>query len=217
MNKPKPRKCRIKAEGCEITYTPFNSLQKCCYNAKCVMANHRKEEENKAAKKAYKERQESKQNKKALRDFNRKDLRWQHKHTQKAFNRMRVLEEFLWFAERGLEPECISCGKTLGNDQWCCGHMKTRGAQSGLRYDKRNTFLQHNRKCNMGLSGDIEGTASTRGYKRGLIDRFGEEEGQLIIDYCERNVAPIKWEWQELEAFRAECNERIRDLEKALD
>ena len=134
----------------------------------------------------------------------KKDLRWQHKVTQAAFNKMRVQEELAWFKDRGLEPTCISCGNPLGGDQWCCGHFKTRGAQSGLRYDRRNTFLQHNRRCNMMLSGDIEGTKTTRGYKQGLIDRFGEEEGQAIIDYCQINVEPIKWQWEVLEKNRAE-------------
>ena len=52
----------------------------------------------------------------ASRDAKRRDLKWQHKLTQKTFNRMRVLEELLWFKERGLEPECISCGRPLGGD-----------------------------------------------------------------------------------------------------
>lgn len=151
------------------------------------------------------------------RDAKRRDLKWQHKLTQKAFNRMRVLEELLWFKQRGLEPECISCGRTLGGDQWCCGHFKTRGAQSGLRYDPKNTYLQHNHRCNMNLSGDIEGTKTTRGYKQGLKERFGEQEGQKIIDYCESNTSPVKWTWEELEQMRKNFNSRIRNLENSLN
>ena len=146
----------------------------------------------------------------------KKDLRWQHKVTQAAFNKMRVQEELLWFKDRGLEPTCISCGYLLGGDQWCCGHFKTRGAQSGLRYDRRNTFLQHNRRCNMMLSGDIEGSKTTRGYKKGLVYRFGEEEGQAIIEYCQINVEPIKWQWEALEKNRAEYLKRIRELKRRL-
>lgn len=150
------------------------------------------------------------------RDLKRRDLRYQHKLTQPVFNKMRVLEELIWFAERGQEPTCISCAKPLGGDQWCCGHFKTRGAQSGLRYDRKNTFLQHNYKCNMNMSGDIAGTKTTRGYKQGLLDRFGETDGQAIIDHCETNTKPVKWAWQDLEQFRAECNARIRELEETL-
>lgn len=68
----------------------------------------------------------------------------------------------------------------------------------------------------MNLSGDIEGTKTTRGYKQGLKDRFGEEEGQAIIDYCESNISPVKWDWQKLEEMRKNFNSRIRDLESVL-
>ena len=67
-----------------------------------------------------------KEARKAKREFNRSDLKWQHKQTQAAFNKMRVLEEIKWFTDRGLEPECISCGKK--NMDWCCGHFKTFGS-----------------------------------------------------------------------------------------
>ena len=157
-----------------------------------------------------------KSDRKISKDLDRHDLRWQHKHTQRVFNRMRVLEEFLWFKDRGMEPECISCGKTLGGDQWCCGHLKTRGAQSGLRYNRNNTFLQHNHRCNMNLSGDIEGSKSTRGYKKGLLERFGEEEGQSTLDYCETHTATVKWAWQDLEDMRKEFAKQVKYLEKKL-
>lgn len=132
--------------------------------------------------------------------------------TQSSFNKMRRLEEFLWFRERGLEPTCISCGNPIGNDQWCCGHFKTRGSQSNLRFDRKNTFLQHNNRCNKNLSGDIEGTKTTRGYKKGLIERFGEKDGQDTIDYCESNSTPYKWTCEELIELRKTFNKKIRDI-----
>ncbi len=153
---------------------------------------------------------------KQAQDLKRDSLKWQHKHTQTAFNKMRILEELLWFKERGLEPICISCYRPLGNDQWCCGHFKTRGAQAGLRYDRKNSFLQHNVRCNMHLSGDIYGTNKTIGYVAGLLERFGEVEGQAIIDYCETNTKPVKWEWRQLEEMRAEFRKRIKLLEQQL-
>lgn len=64
----------------------------------------------------------------------------------------------------------------------------------------------------MMLSGDIAGTKTTRGYKQGLIDRFGKEEGRAIIDHCESNSEPVNWEWEELEKMRASFNARIREL-----
>lgn len=147
----------------------------------------------------------------------KQNVAWQHKQTQKAFNRMRVLQEFLWFKSRGLEPTCISCGKVKGGDHWCCGHFKTRGAQSNLRYDTKNTFLQHNVRCNMHLSGNIEGTRTTPGYKKGLVDRFGDDDGLAIISYCESRTEPKKWTWQELEEMRKEFNKNIRNLKSNLE
>ncbi|WP_278366890.1 recombination protein NinG [Marinobacter salarius] len=194
-----PKKCK----ECRKPFDPYNSLQVACSPA-CALAVGRKV----AAKKADKA---AKQARSERREFNRRDLTWQHKQCQRVFNRMRVLEELQWFRQRGAEPECISCGRICMD--WCCGHFKTRGAQSNLRYDRMNTFLQCNRYCNESLSGNIEGTKTTRGYKQGLVARFGEEEAQRIIDYCESNTAPVKWDWQELEALRKQWSQRIRDIE----
>jgi hypothetical protein len=145
-------------------------------------------------------------------DLNRRHLPWQHEQCKTSFNRLRVQEEFQWFAERGLEPECISCGKQ--NMDWCCGHYKTVGAQSGLRYDRNCTFLQCNRYCNMGLSGNLSGNKTTRGYTQGLADRFGQAEADRIIAYCEAQTAPVKWDWQEMEAWRKDWNIKYRELSK---
>ena len=193
------KKCRI----CKTKFEPYNSLQVAC-SVSCAREVGRMQVEKKAEKAAKQARAER-------REFNRRDLNWQHKQCQRVFNRMRVLEELQWFRDRGLEPECISCGKT--HMDWCCGHFKTRGAQSNLRYDRRNTFLQCNKYCNESLSANIEGTKTTRGYKQGLVDRFGEAEAQRIIDHCETSTAPVKWDWQELEALRKQWSQRIRDLE----
>ena len=144
------------------------------------------------------------------REFLLSDVRHQHKLTQASFNRMRVLEELAWFEKKGVEPYCISCGKTKMD--WCCGHFKTVGSSGSLRYDRNNTFLQCNWYCNMNKSGNIEGCANTHGYKKGLYLRFGNE-GEEIIDYCERNQSSVKkWTGIELEGIRKEFSKRASDL-----
>jgi len=148
--------------------------------------------------------------------FYEKDLPWQHKQCKKVFNKLRRLEEFKWFADRGLQPICISCGGELGGDEWCCGHFKTVGAQGGLRYDKVNTYLQHNVRCNKNLSGDVYGTNTTRGYLKGLADRFGEDKAKAIIEYCETHSQAVKWVASDLQALRKQWNKEIRILEKLL-
>ena len=147
-----------------------------------------------------------KANKKAVRDLDKKSLKWQHKQTQPVFNKLRRLQEFKWFSDRGLEPVCNSCQKPLGNDQWCNGHLVSVGSNGRLRYDFKNSYLQHNNRCNKNLSGDVEN------FKKGLIIRFGEDEGQAIIDYCETNNKPIKRTWQDLEELRSTFNKLIKEL-----
>ena len=142
-------------------------------------------------------------------EFRLNDVPHQHKLTQAVFNKLRVLEEIKWFSDRGLEPECISCGKK--NMDWCCGHFKSRGAQGNLRYDKKNTYLQCNRYCNMALSGNIAGNKTTRGYAAGLFVRFGEASKD-IIDYCESSTAVKKWTGEELQEMRKQFNKQIKEL-----
>ena len=194
---------------CKSKYVAqYNTLQPTCNNFECMAAHATKTREK--AQKA--EKKQRKANDKA---FKQKvvieDLGYQHGLTKPVFNRMRVLEEFKWFSDRDIEPYCISCQKT--NMDWCCGHFKTVGSQGNLRYDRLNTYLQCNRYCNMGLSGNIEGNKTTVGYKKGLLLRFGEDEGQWIIDYCEIHTEKADWYWEDLKNFRAEYSARIRELE----
>lgn len=197
---------RCKAKSCRQKFEPWNSLQEAC-SVTCALEIASE----KAEKKARKDRARAR---KERREFNRRDIQWQHKQCQKVFNRMRVLEEIKWFRDRGLEPECISCGK---NGDFCCGHFKTVGAQSGLRYDRINTYLQCNTSCNKGLSGNLNGNKHSRGYRQGLIERFGPEKAEEIERYCDSKTQPVKWDWQEMERWRREWSARIRELESELE
>ena len=141
--------------------------------------------------------------------FKINDTRKQLELTQKVFNKLRRLQEFEWFRSRGLEPECISCGKKKMD--WCNGHFKTVGSQGALRFDPVNCYLQCNRYCNKGLSGNINGNANTRGYLIGLLERFGVDESERIIEYCSRDRVK-KWTGQELFDMRKEFNRQIKQL-----
>lgn len=159
---------------------------------------------------------EKKNASRAGKEAKRTDIKWQHKLTQQAFNKMRVLEELVWFATRGEQPTCISCAKELGKDQWACGHYKTQGHNQSLRYDRKNTYLQHNYRCNLKMSGDIHGTATTRGFRQGILDRYGPVYGQTLIDHCERTASHYHWHWRELEDMRSEFNQTIKGLRALL-
>ena len=123
----------------------------------------------------------------------------------------------MWFAERNQIPTCISCGNPLGGDQWCAGHFVSRGSSSALRFDPVNVWLQHNKRCNQALSADIEGTRTTHGYKQGLKNRFGDIEGQQIIDYCKNNNELRKYGNDELKTIRAEFSKVAKLTETKLE
>jgi hypothetical protein len=206
MRKCRAKQCRLPLPTKKAS-TPIQAAGFCSYDCATKHGLHLASTNREKVTKAKKT-----EARKDLRDLNRRKISWQHDQCQPVFNRLRVQEELQWFADRGLDPECISCGKT--NMDWCCGHLKTVGAQSGLRYDPRNTFLQCNMYCNQSLSGNLTGNKNTRGYTQGLADRFGAVEAQRIIDYCETKTAAVKWDWQEMEAWRKEWNQQIREIQK---
>jgi hypothetical protein len=194
--KIKQRTCKNK--GCNNKYPQYNSIQTWC-SPKCgaeiaqakVKANYKSETEN------------------LRREFYAKDRAHQLHLTQTVFNRLRKLQEYEWFADKGLEPECISCGKK--NMDWCCSHLKTVGSQGALRFDKDNTKLACNRYCNKALSGNINGNKTSRGYLKGLHERFGEEEANRIIEYCNQDRVKT-WECNELISMRKAFNKQIREI-----
>lgn len=199
------KKYACKASNCDNKFEKtFSTTQNVC-GVRCAIALN-------AETREKKKNSQITQNRKALREHNRRNVRWQHKLTQKAFNRMRVLEEMEWFRTRGLEPECISCGKTRMD--WCCGHFKTVGGHGELRYDRMNTHLQCNRNCNMALSGNINGNKTSRGYLQGLYDRYGGEQAREIIDACETATDRKPWTWETLESIRVKFNAKIRRMEE---
>jgi len=129
---------------------------------------------------------------------------------QSLFNKMRRLEELLWFKQQGAEPICISCQKPLGGDIWACGHYKTRGARKDLAFERLNTHLQHNFGCNSNKSGDVEGQ------RVGYALRYGSEGAEKILSDLEivrQTPKRTPDEWMQMKKeYRAE----IRRLEKLL-
>ncbi|MBL4940952.1 MAG: recombination protein NinG [Colwellia sp.] len=159
----------------------------------------------------HRQKEYNKETKRLRTEFDSKDAAKQKDLTKTVFNKMRVLEEKKWFRDRDLEPTCISCNKP--NMDFCCGHFKTVASQGNLRYDRVNTYLQCNKYCNSSKSGNIEGCKNTRGYKKGLLERFGADEGGWIIDYCEIHTEVKKWDCDELIEMRKGFAKIVRELE----
>lgn len=107
--------------------------------------------------------------------------------------------------------ECISCG--CGRSvQFCGGHFRTVGAHRELALDLRNIHGQCNRNCNMALSGNIGGTKRTRGFRAGLLARYG----QALVDFLETAHPAERLTCEKLIAIRAEYAAETRRLEKGL-
>jgi hypothetical protein len=190
----RPKKCG----QCKKPFKPERSFQPCC-SVPCAILYARKQNE-KEQKVIQKQRKEG----------IKRDSEWREE-TQTLFNKMRRLEELLWFKVRNLEPFCISCQKPLGNDIWCCGHYHTRKARQDLAFDRLNTYLQHNRGCNEAQSGDI------RGMERGFAVRFGNDEAERIIDHCMLVKPAPKRSADDWKAMKKEFSSRIRELTKKLE
>lgn len=129
-------------------------------------------------------------------EFRDSDTRHQKTLTQTAANRLCAL------LDEG--ATCISCGRDLRGGRFQhASHMKSRGANSFLRYSMLNLHLSCI-PCNAHLSGNLEG------YRKGLLERYG----QPILDYLDSAPRSKEWTCEELIALRKEYNAEIRRLER---
>ena len=162
---PKPKKCG--SPHCEELFKPIRTGQKTCYNFKCAIdyADHVE------AKKA------KKQNAAEKKAFNLGDRPKQFKLTKAAIQK--------WVNHvRDNDMPCISCGTT--NDVvYCGGHYKTAGGNPERALWTPNIHRQCNFHCNSSLSGNIEGTKHSKGYKKGLVERYGADYLESLEVYRE--------------------------------
>jgi len=203
QRKLKDRTCVNPA--CDTIFSPRNGFHTTC-SISCAQEYARHKTDKRKKKAWAQEKREWKID---------NDRPHQDKLTQQVFNRVRVLQEKIWYKSRGLEPVCISCGRP--NMDWCAGHFKTRGAFPELRFDHANVFLQCNKRCNESLSGNIYGDRHSHGYHKGLMLRFGDDLGQEIIDYLESPHDPIKMTGRELYEFRLLLSRQERELKRELE
>ena len=93
---------------------------------------------------------------------------------------------------------CICCDAPRMGQQFCGGHFKTGKAHPELALSLLNIHGQRNKLCNEQKSANINGDKHSKGYKQGLIDRYG----QWIVDYLEGYHPPRKYTCEELIAMR---------------
>lgn len=185
MNKQKPKVC--KAPGCEVEFIPtFSTTQKVC-SPLCAI------ELDKAKKQVKRE----KETRVAVRKLNEASLSWQHKQTQKVFNK------FIRIRDHG--QCCISCGRNSGA-KINAGHFRSVGAAPHLRYNEDNVHLQCEH-CNTYLHGNI------KGYVPGLIEKIGIERFEAI----EADNTPRKYTIYELVAIRTHYAQKTKELTAKLE
>jgi hypothetical protein len=119
-----------------------------------------------------------------------------------------------YIRERDKDKPCICCGNPLGASSgstggaFDCGHYRSVGSASHLRYDERNAHGQR-KQCNR------YGAGRAVDYRIGLIARIGLPAVQDL----ENDNTPHKWERDELreiaKTYRAKLKALLQEKETA--
>ena len=102
---------------------------------------------------------------------------------------------------------CICCGKPLGDGEvggaYDCGHYRSTGAASHLRFDERNAHAQR-KYCNNHRAGNVVE------YRIGLVNRIGLD----AVEALEADNTPQKWDRDALRQIKTIYRAKLRDLKK---
>ena len=167
--------------GCFIPLRPMQSVCSPICASRLVRAAKKEEAERTKARKAALKR---------IPDF--------IKDAQHAFN------AFVRYRDRA-QP-CICCGKPLGDSDigggYDCGHYRSTGSASHLRFNEDNAHAQR-KVCNR------YGAGRAVDYRIGLIARIGLER----VEALESDNAPHKWTREELLEIKATYKAKLKALE----
>ena len=197
QSKPlKPRKCRM----CPFLFTPARPFVTWC-SPDCGVAlaleKVVKAKQAKAAKERKAERADTVRRKQAAKRL--PDL---IAEAQTAFN--------AYIRARDANQPCICCGRTetavngLGSHGWDCGHYRSTGSASHLRFNEDNAHRQLV-YCNR------YGSGRAVDYRIGLITRIGIER----VEALEADNSVRKWSREELIGIKAKYAALARELKKA--
>lgn len=201
------RKRVCKNKLCKIYFRPTEAnpdIQHCSPNCALDILGagwaKQREQQEKARKRA--ERKQDKQHRQQKRENKQNDRKYQFKLTkreaQKLANRI------------DKDLPCICCGRERDGIQFCGGHCKSAGGHPELALDLRNIHGQANQLCNMQKSGNISGDKHSKGFKQGIIDRYG----RALLDYLEKYHPPKNETCEELIQIRALYAAEIRYIDK---
>jgi hypothetical protein len=180
-----PKKCAM----CPSEFLPRNSMHSVC-SQRCAT---RKVKADKAAKDKA-ERETVKARREAI-----QTIPQLIKAAQREFNH--------WVRIRDADQPCICCGAPLGAGEvggaYDCGHYRSTGSASHLRFDERNAHGQR-KQCNRW------GAGRAVDYRCGLIARIG----LAAVEALEADNTPRKWTREELRDIAATYRAKRRELEK---
>jgi hypothetical protein len=175
----KPKAC----QHCAREFIPARPMQQVC-SPTCASRKVR------AAKKA--EREAVKERKRAL-----ETIPELIKVAQREFN------AFIRARDQG--KPCICCGKPLGEGDvggaYDCGHWRSTGSASHLRFDERNAHAQR-KHCNR------YGAGRAVDYRIGLVERIGLH---AVVE-LESDNRVHKWTRDELRQIAATYRQKLKEL-----
>jgi hypothetical protein len=190
----KPRACKC----CKATFTPSKRMQVVC-GPMCGLERARLKREAQERKQA-RERAKVDKAMDAQRKRSLETIPELIKKAQHAFN--------AFIRERDKDRPCICCGLPLGAGEvggaFDCGHYRSTGSASHLRFDERNAHAQR-KVCNRW------GAGRAVDYRLGLISRIGLE----AVESLESENDPVKWERDTLRQIATIYRGKLRDLRKA--
>lgn len=112
-----------------------------------------------------------------------------------------------YIRERDKHRPCICCGNPLGSGDvggaYDCGHYRSRGSASHLRFDERNAHAQR-KYCNR------HGAGRAVDYRIGLVARIG----LAAVEALEADNTPHKWTAEELRQIRETYKAKLKALKE---
>ena len=121
------------------------------------------------------------------------------KEAQREFN--------AYIRARDADQLCICCGNPLGTGEvggaFDCGHYRSTGSASHLRFDERNAHAQR-KVCNRW------GAGRAVDYRIGLVARIGLE----AVEALESDNTPHKWTRERLIEVRDTYRAKLKDIQK---
>jgi hypothetical protein len=179
----KKRKCKECKEW--FTPSPHMFLPPTCEKMDCRISYANKH----LAKKKLEVKKEAR---KALKKFNSSDINILKRLAQKLFNQYIRLRD---------GKICISCGFIGDGRQFHCGHYKSQGGNSLLRYNEDNCHSQCS-ICNNHLSGNLVP------YRVNLIEKIGLAR----VKEMESMKTIKKWDEEELSEIITIYRQKIKEL-----